>query len=89
MSKNWDNKILPLARQFAPPRMDQNPADNPDQMLWETVQRLHAIVEASPLAIVALDAAGGVQKVKRGAARNLGWSREPVIGRALPTVPAG
>src|SRR6185295_6261050 len=67
--------------------MNQNPADNPDQMLWETVQRLHAIVEASPLAIIALDADGLVKMWNRGAERIFGWSENEVVGRALPTVP--
>ena len=68
--------------------MGQNPAEIREQQLWETVQRLHAIVESSPLAIIALDADGYVRMWNRGAERIFGWTEEEVIGRSNPTIPA-
>src|SRR5579872_11301 len=87
VSDNWHNKSLFLARALAPPDMSQNPSDNPDQTLWETVQRLHAIVEASPVAIIALDGDGCVHMWNRSAERIFGWSEDEVIGHPNPTVP--
>ena len=68
--------------------MSQNPAETREQQLWETVQRLHAIVESSPLAIIALDGDGRVRMWNRGAERIFGWTEDEVIGRANPTIPA-
>jgi len=76
-----------LAQSLAPPLMSQNPSDNPDQTLWETVQRLHAIVEASPVAIIALDGDGCVHMWNRSAERVFGWREDEVIGHSNPTVP--
>jgi PAS domain S-box-containing protein len=45
------------------------------------------VVQASPLAIIALDRGGCVQIWSKGAERMFGWSREEVAGQPLPTVP--
>jgi PAS domain S-box-containing protein len=50
-------------------------------------QKLEAIIEASPLAIVTLDAAGLVKSWNPAAERIYGWTEEEVIDRPLPTVP--
>src|SRR5947209_10655090 len=44
-------------------------------------------VEASPLAIIALDGEGRVKMWNRGAERIFGWTEDEVIGRPLPTIP--
>jgi PAS domain S-box-containing protein len=67
--------------------MSQNPGDHPDQTLWETVEGLHAIVEASPVAIIALDGAGRVRMWNASAERIFGWSEKDVVGQANPTIP--
>ena len=67
--------------------MSQNPAEIREQQLWETVQRLRAIVESSPLAIIALDGDGHVRMWNQGAERIFGWAEAEVIGRANPTIP--
>jgi len=87
VSENWDNKSLFLARISAPLRMNRQLSDDQDQPLWETVQRLHAIVESSPLAIIALDGEGRVQMWNRSAEHMFGWKEEEVIGQPLPTIP--
>ena len=51
------------------------------------LQRLHAIVEASPLAIIALDGDGTVRMWNASAERMFGWSENEVIGRQNPTIP--
>ncbi len=81
--ENWDNKNLFLAWISAPSRMDQIPDSN----LTDTVQRLHAIVEASPVAIIALDGEGTVRMWNSSAERIFGWSENEVIGRQNPTIP--
>ena len=83
MPENWDNKNLFLARISAPPRMNQNPGEN----LAETLQRLHAIVESSPVAIIALDGDGMVRMWNTSAERIFGWSESEVVGRQNPTIP--
>ena len=89
MSKNWDNKALLLAQSLAPPLMSQNPSEPAGQTLWETVQSLHAVVEASPVAIIALDGEGRVKMWNHSAERIFGWAENEVIGHANPTIPPG
>jgi len=51
---------------------------------------LRAIIEAAPTAIIGLDLEGNVSTVWNPAAeRMLGWTAQEVVGRPLPTVPAG
>ena len=78
-----------LAQSLAPPLMSQNPSQPADQTLWETVQSLHAIVEASPVAIIALDGEGRVKMWNHSAERVFGWNENEVIGHANPTIPPG
>jgi len=88
VSENWDNKNLVLAHISALPPMSRKPAEKPDQNLWEMVQRLHAVVESSPLAIIALDGEGRVRMWNRSAERIFGWSEGEVLGHRNPTIPA-
>ncbi|HLN04422.1 MAG TPA: PAS domain S-box protein [Bryobacteraceae bacterium] len=83
MPENWDNKNLFLARISAPPRMSQHSGEN----LAEMLQRLHAIVEASPVAIIALDGDGTVRMWNTSAERIFGWSESEAVGRQNPTIP--
>ncbi len=68
--------------------MSQNPADSPEQKLWETVQRLHAVVESSPLAIIAHDGEGRIRMWNLSAERIFGWTEAEVVGQRNPTIPA-
>ena len=68
--------------------MSQNPAENPEQNLWEMVQKLHAVVESSPLAIIALDGEGRIRMWNRSAERIFGWTEAEVVGHRNPTIPA-
>ena len=45
---------------------------------------LEAIIKASPLAIVAVDAEDRVTLWNESAERMFGWSEEEVLGQALP-----
>ena len=83
MAENWDNRDLFLEWISAPSHMSQTPDPNMAAML----QRLHAIVEASPLAIIALDGDGTVRMWNASAERMFGWSENEVIGRQNPTIP--
>jgi PAS domain S-box-containing protein len=55
--------------------------------LRESNQTLEAIINASPLGIVALDPEGIVKMWNQSAERIYGWSEAEVLGRMLPTVP--
>ena len=50
-------------------------------------EELHALVEASPQAIVGIDRDGIVTSWHGGAERMFGWSAAEVLGRPLPVVP--
>jgi PAS domain S-box-containing protein len=50
---------------------------------WES------LLEASPVAIIGLSAAGNVLLWNVAAERIFGWAAEQVIGKPLPTIPAG
>jgi PAS domain S-box-containing protein len=69
--------------------MSQNPSEPADQTLWETVQSLHAIAEASPVAIIALDGEGRVKMWNHSAERIFGFAENEVIGHPNPTIPPG
>ena len=58
-----------------------------DESLRNTSQTLRTIIDASLLAIVALDLDGRVTLWNRAATRLFGWSAQEVLGRPLPTVP--
>ena len=59
------------------------------EVLRDTDQTLQAIIQASPLAIVVLDTEGVVKLWNAAAERIYGWRAEEVLGRPLPTIPAG
>ncbi len=50
---------------------------------------LEAIIKASPLAIIAVDAEGRVILWNESAERMFGWNQTEVLGRALPILPPG
>lgn len=87
MPENWHNKDFFLARISALLRMSENPPQPPNPNLWETVEGLHAIVEASPVAIIALDGTGCVRMWNRSAERIFGWTEDEVVGKSNPTIP--
>ncbi|HEX7337060.1 MAG TPA: MHYT domain-containing protein, partial [Gemmatimonadales bacterium] len=53
-----------------------------------TSQTLQTLIDASPLAICALDAEGRVRSWSHAAERMFGWTVEEVMGQVLPIVPA-
>ena len=53
----------------------------------ETSTRLRALIEASPVAIVAVDSDGIVSDWSQAATEMFGWEREEVIGDYYPLVP--
>ncbi|MDO9532468.1 MAG: PAS domain S-box protein, partial [Deltaproteobacteria bacterium] len=57
------------------------------QALQEANNQLRTLVQASPLAIIALDLKGRVISWNPAAERMFGWSQDEVLGRALPTIP--
>jgi PAS domain S-box-containing protein len=58
-----------------------------EEELRSTYEKLQAVVEASPLAITALDREGKVSMWNRAAERMTGWTEGEAIGMRLPIVP--
>ncbi|HZR46068.1 MAG TPA: PAS domain S-box protein, partial [Candidatus Manganitrophaceae bacterium] len=57
------------------------------ESLRESNQALQALIEASPLALIALDVHGKVEMWNSAAERIFGWSEEEVVGRFNPIIP--
>ncbi len=57
------------------------------EALRKTNETLRAVIEASPVAIMAVAPDGTVMKWNRAAERIFGWTEEEVLGRFLPIVP--
>jgi PAS domain S-box-containing protein len=55
--------------------------------LHETNQKLQTFIQASPLAIVALDMQRRVTLWNRAAERLFGWTESEVMGQVVPTIP--
>jgi PAS domain S-box-containing protein len=58
-----------------------------EEALRATNEKLQVLIEASPLAIGALDPAGNVLMWNAAAERMTGWSEQEAMGRRLPIVP--
>jgi PAS domain S-box-containing protein len=58
-----------------------------EQQLVENTQALAALIQASPLPIIAIDREGHVRIWNPAAEQTFGWGRDEVLGQALPTVP--
>ncbi|WP_236685579.1 sensor domain-containing protein [Geobacter pickeringii] len=58
-----------------------------DARLHETNERLHALIQASPHAIIAMDRGGNVSLWNRAAEQIFGWRAEEVVGRPYPAIP--
>lgn len=57
--------------------------------LRQATQKLQALVNASPLAIIVADAAGRIERWNPAAERMFGWSEDEVLGRTAPWFPEG
>jgi len=55
--------------------------------LRDTSQRLQTLIDAAPVAIIALDEAWRVVLWNKSATRMLGWMEHEVLGQAVPTIP--
>jgi PAS domain S-box-containing protein len=60
-----------------------------EERLRETNDRLRALIEASPLAIIAIDADYTIRSWNAAATRIFGWSEEEVRGVPSPMTPPG
>ena len=60
-----------------------------EEALRQASQKFQALINASPLAIVASDAEGLVERWNPAAERIFGWSETEVLGRRLPWYPSG
>lgn len=55
--------------------------------LFESNQTLQAVIEASPLAVVALDGTGSVRVWNRAAEAMFGYKADEVVGKPIPLLP--
>ncbi|PYM40326.1 MAG: hypothetical protein DME16_26470, partial [Candidatus Rokuibacteriota bacterium] len=55
--------------------------------LRDTSQRLQTLIDAAPVAIIAMDEAWRVVLWNKSATRMLGWNEHEVLGQAVPTIP--
>ncbi|MDN3513682.1 MAG: PAS domain S-box protein [Candidatus Brocadia sp.] len=58
-----------------------------EDVMQENNQTLQALIQASPLAIIALDPNENVTLWNQAAERMFGWNQKEVLGRHLPIVP--
>lgn len=58
-----------------------------EMLLREAHERLQTIIQASPLAILAVDPLGRIMNWNAGAEQMFGWSEQETIGKVCPTVP--
>lgn len=58
-----------------------------EESLRETNETLQALIQASPLAIIALDPQGNVTLWNHAAERIFGWNKQEVLSHPLPIVP--
>jgi PAS domain S-box-containing protein len=53
----------------------------------ESRQALESVLQSSPAAVIALDAAGNVTRWNKSAERMFGWTEAEVLGRPMPSLP--
>lgn len=56
-------------------------------LIQETTQRLQAIMQSSPQAIISMETDGRVKSWNTAAERMFGWSEKEVVGKPLPIIP--
>ena len=59
-----------------------------EEVLRQTSQKFEALIEASPISIVARDTDLRIVKWNAAAERMFGWKEEEVLGQVMPVVPA-
>jgi diguanylate cyclase (GGDEF)-like protein/PAS domain S-box-containing protein len=59
-----------------------------EEALRQSTERLEALIEASPLAIIVQNERGVVKRWNRAAERIFGWTEQEVVGQFVPMVPA-
>jgi PAS domain S-box-containing protein len=59
-----------------------------EMLLREALERLQTIIQASPLAILAIDPNGKIMNWNAGAEQMFGWSEKETVGKVCPTVPS-
>ena len=58
------------------------------EQMWRTSQTLQTLIDASPLAIMTLDAAGRLRSWNAAAEDMFGWPASEVLGQVVPFIPA-
>jgi len=83
----WDAHWIPISRDlYMHYAFDITKRKRAEEVLQETSETLRALIQASPLAIVALDVDRNVKIWNRAAERIFGWGQQEVIGRPIPIV---
>ena len=79
-------RLMPAIERSIESREQRRLRVRADAALREAMERLHATVSASPLAIVQLDAVGAVQTWNAAAESMFGWPESEVRGAAPPCI---
>ena len=88
-----DTAIIPFLDDRGKPfqyltiRFDITERKRAEEALWETNQRLQAVIQAAPVAIDILDLYGNVQLWNPEAERLFGWSEQEALGRSIQMIP--
>ena len=59
-----------------------------EEQLHQSTERVEALIEASPLAIIVQDERGIVKRWNPAAERMFGWTEQEAVGRIAPSIPA-
>jgi PAS domain S-box-containing protein len=87
-----DTAIIPFLDDRGKPfqylaiRFDITKRKRTEEALWETNQRLQALIQSAPVAIEILDPEGNVQLWNPTAEQIFGWSEQEVLGCPLPII---
>ena len=68
--------------------MDITERKRTEMLLREAHERLQTIIQASPLAILAIDPLGSIMNWNASAEQMFGWSEQETVGKVCPTVPS-
>ncbi len=80
-------RLVPVVQRALQESEDRKERKRMQEALRETNERLQAFIQASPLAIIALEPEGSVTLWNPAAERMFGWQEGDVLGQFLPIVP--
>ena len=86
VKRRKNNKVSSFSRKFVESNRNMNARQPEKAAMSDANQLLEAIIDASPLAIIAMDERAMVTLWNPAAERILGWEKEEVLGKPYPIV---